>query len=236
MRQVPPARQKLFGAPFEKVFCHQPHGVTFESMKRFVMVMVLLLLVGAAVLKLVVFELPRVAGNDMAPTLQPGDLLLANRLDTTPERGELVLLEHPRISGRLLLRRVVGLPGERVEVRKEVPVVDGKPALRREVQQVTLRDGDRRLTMKLVEETVARAPTCPVLKDPGRRSRDPAAVTLGSSQYYVLADNRNHGTDSRTFGPVPGERIRAVVTRRISAGPGSIDGQSERAGWTRLSK
>lgn len=204
-------------------------------MKRVLIAIFLLLLCAAAVLKLAVLELPRVAGTDMAPALQPGDMLLASRLETEPRRGQLVLMEHPQVPGRLLLRRVIGMPGDRVAVKREVPQINGKPLTRKVIGPAVLMDGGEQLKMKLVEELLGGNTRIHVLKDPGRRSTDVKEVALGQAYYYVLADNRNHGTDSRTFGPVPADKIRAVVSRRLSAGEGCIVGQPEREGWSRLS-
>lgn len=208
-------------------------------MKRALMLLLVLVVAGLAVAKLLVYELPRVGGNDMAPALQPGDLLLANKLARTPGRGEIVLLEDPSQPRRLLLRRVVGLPGERIAVRDETPVVEGEAARRTVASELALRDlvdgREREVPMRLVEEQV-RGARYRVLKDPSRRSIDAREVRLDARSYYVLADNRNHGTDSRTFGPVPAEKIRASVTYRLSAGPGSVKGQSAREGWQRLSE
>lgn len=198
-------------------------------MKRFLAVLLVLLLAAAAVAKIFIFELPRVTGTDMAPTLQPGDLLLANRLETTPTRGQLVLIDHPEVENRVLIRRVIGLPGERIAVKKETPRVDGKPAKRKPFKEITLVEGGKGRKMRLVEETIGELRLV-LLKDPGRRSLDTKEVVL-SDAYYVMSDNRNHGTDSRTFGPVPAHKIRAVVTHRISSGPGCIESQAEREGW-----
>jgi len=204
-------------------------------MKKAILVLLVLLVVAAAVAKLFIFEIPTVTGNDMAPALQAGDRLLANRLETTPRRGDLVLFEHPT-EGRLMIRRVVGIPGDKIAVVGEVPQLDGKPARRKVQREVTLSDlleGQRKeLKMSLVEEELAGARYL-VLKDPRRRSHDVKAQTL-SGAYYVLADNRNHGTDSRNFGPVPAAKLRAVVTRRLTAGPGSLLGEGPRKGWIPL--
>jgi signal peptidase I len=205
------------------------------AMKRALVVLLLLLVMAVAVIKIFIFELPGVGGDDMAPTLQAGDRLLANRLDTEPKRGQLVLMEVPG-SKRPLIRRVVGLPGERVSVIREVPAVDGTPAKRRVVREVVLLDhADDRTKereMKLLEETLGQA-SYQVLKDPTRRSVDFAEITLRGA-YFVMSDNRNHGKDSRDFGPVPAEKIRAVVTHRLASGPGSIQGQAPRPGWTAI--
>jgi signal peptidase I len=201
-------------------------------MKRALVVVLVLLLAAAAAAKLFLFEIPSVAGNDMAPALQAGDRLLAYRLGGGPARGELVLIEHPAEPRRLLLRRVVALPGERFAFRGETPIVDGKPARRAVQREVTLLDDGKKLRMRLVEEELAGVRYL-VLKDPARRSHDEKERALVGG-YYVLADNRNHGTDSRNFGPVPAARIRARITHRLSAGAGSIEGQAPREGWRRL--
>ena len=196
-------------------------------MKHSLAVMLLLIIAAAVLAKLLVFELPGVNDDHMAPALQAGDRLLANRLKVKPTRGQLVLIKRPG-SQRLMIRRVVGLPGERVAVIKEVLQVDGQPALREVVGQVVL--GGKK--MKLVQERLGLV-EYPVLSDPGRRSADFSSITLEGS-YFVLADSRNHGSDSRDFGPVPPDRILAVITHRVLAGEGKMEGQAPRPGWARL--
>jgi signal peptidase I len=203
-------------------------------MKRVLGILLLVLIVGLVV-KIFIFEIPSVVGNDMAPTLQSGDRLLAYVLDKKPNRGELVLMEHPEGKG-LLIRRVVGLPGDRIAVRAEVPTLNGVAAVRRAQQEIVMSDGaegkGKGLALRVIEEDIGGVRYL-VLKDPKRRSTDVKELTLGGA-YYVLADHRNHATDSRTFGPVAADKIRAVITHRLSAGPGTIKGQPERPGWQRL--
>jgi signal peptidase I len=203
-------------------------------MKRLFIVL-LLLGIAAAVAKLFILEIPTVTGNDMAPSMQAGDRLLAYRLDTTPQRGDLVLIEHPE-GKQLLLRRVVAIPGDRVAVRQETPVINGKSASRTVQRDSVLRElsGGKELKVRIVEERLpGDGPRYLVLKDPLRRSVDVKEQTLSGS-YFVLADHRNHGTDSRTFGPVAAGKIRGVITHRITAGPGTITDQGPRKGWMSL--
>ncbi len=202
-------------------------------MKHSLVVMLIIVVATAVLAKVFVFDLPGINDDHMAPTVQSGDRLLAYRLQTTPTRGQLVLIQRPG-SRRMLIRRVVGLPGERIAVIKEVPRVDGQPALRKVVQQVVLSSGGEQLKMKVVQERLGMI-RYQVLKDPTRRSTDFAEITLEGS-YFVLSDSRNHGSDSRDFGPVPADRIKAVITHRVMAGKGSIQGQGERPGWERLDR
>lgn len=70
-------------------------------------------------------SLRRVRGGSMAPTLQPGDLVVTLRL-RTPRRGEVVLVRDPRDPGHVQVKRVIGLPGEVVEVRGGTLLLDGR--------------------------------------------------------------------------------------------------------------
>ena len=81
----------------------------------------------------------------------------------------------------LLLKRVVGLPGETVSERDGRIRIDGR-ALREPYVEARLRDTG---------------------------TQDP--VKLGHDEYYLLGDNREESCDSRTFGPVPKHEIRARI-------------------------
>jgi signal peptidase I len=71
----------------------------------------------------------RVAESSMEPALVPGDRLLSVRPADRVERGRLVVFEHPGRPGFMLVKRVIGLPGETVTVRGGVVSVDGEPAV-----------------------------------------------------------------------------------------------------------
>lgn len=66
----------------------------------------------------------RVAEDSMTPALSPGDGLLTVRL-RRPRRGALVVLEHPRRIGLVLVKRVIGLPGENVAVEDGRVLING---------------------------------------------------------------------------------------------------------------
>jgi signal peptidase I len=199
-------------------------------MKRVLAILFVVILLGAAAAKLVFFDFPKMAGNDMAPAIQAGDWLLVYRMNKQPRRGDLVLIDHPQ-RPTVTIRRVVALPGETVVVKDEIPVIEGQPTTRKPLGPTELRDRGSTLKMQLVLESFGGA-RYELLKDPRRRSVNIKPVKLGNA-YFVMADNRNHGTDSRTFGPVPAASIRGVVTHRIFAGAGTV-GSADRAGWARL--
>lgn len=106
----------------------------------------------ALLLRGVVAEPHLVTSSGMAPTLLPGDLLLVSRLAyglrlpftdvvalalAPPRRGDVVVFRDPTEPGRRLVKRVVGLPGEVVELREQTLLVDGVAQPRLELGPLT---------------------------------------------------------------------------------------------------
>ncbi len=113
-----------------------------------------------------------VAGDSMLPALDAGDWLLVRLAPAGAhlEAGAIALARDP--GGRLLLKRVIGLPGETVE----------------------LRDGHVHIDGRALVEQYARGDT-----DPSSEFR--ALTRLDRDAYYLLGDNRRASTDSRDHGP-----------------------------------
>jgi signal peptidase I len=124
--------------------------------------------------------------GSMAPTLVPGDRVLAETLPVPPpRRGEVWLFRMPKAASpapSLAVKRVIGLPGESVEVASGRVLVDGRP---------------------LKEPYLAAAPayTMPPKK-------------LGPGEYFVLGDNRNASHDSHVWGPLPADHLVGRVKAR----------------------
>ncbi len=112
-----------------------------------------------------------VEGTSMVPALENGDQLLVNRLVyrfKDPERFDIVVFRYRYSENTYYIKRIIGLPGETVQI------VDGEIYI----------DGDR-----LTEDYGAE-----VMENAGR-AYEP--VTLGEDEYFVLGDNRNVSSDSR---------------------------------------
>ncbi len=121
----------------------------------------------------------RVTSGSMRDTLRPGDRLLVDRVSYRPSevhRGDLVVFRRPPavdLPQRELVKRVIGLPGDRVQSRAGGIVVNGAP----------------------LAEPYLRA-RCPR----GTGQFPPIVVPPG--RLYVLGDNRCNSSDSRSFGPI----------------------------------
>jgi signal peptidase I len=114
-----------------------------------------------------------VHGDSMRPTLVPGQRIAVGPLREPPRRGEVVVLRRPDRRELEVVKRVVGLPGERVRLEADGRLlVDG-----RELPEPWLH---------------AAAPARPAALD----------VRLGEGEFLVLGDHRDASSDGRAFGPV----------------------------------
>ncbi len=133
------------------------------------------------------FQVARVEGRSMAPTLHDQDRLVVNKLAYQlhdPEVGDVVMLRHPSTPGLSLVKRVIAAPGDTVAFRGGV----------------VLRNG----------VAVDEAFLSPELRS--FEDREPIVVPEG--YYFVLGDHRNDSSDSRIFGPVPKKYILGRVQVR----------------------
>ncbi len=123
--------------------------------------------------------------ESMVPTLMVKDRLLVNKFIyrfTEPERGDIALFENQQGGKDPLIKRVIGLPGDELELR------DGK---------VYVNDAP------LEEPYLERDPCKPGL--PKTCSFGP--VTVPRDHYFMMGDNRTNSLDSRFFGPVPEDDV-----------------------------
>jgi signal peptidase I len=86
----------------------------------------LLLLLASAL----VIRAPQVSGFSMAPRIASGEYVIINTLAYrmgVPKRGDIIAFRHERSAPAVYLKRVIGLPGERVSVRRGIVSIDGRP-------------------------------------------------------------------------------------------------------------
>jgi signal peptidase I len=144
----------------------------------------LLLLAALAAARFLVAAPVRVAGESMAPTLHGGQVVLVDRLGLDDlDRGDLVVF-HDDEAGRTV-KRVVGLPGDRVVIRDAVLYVDDRP----------------------VEEPYVDLPSIDGLYTP--------TTFVPEDSVFVLGDNRALSIDSRELGPVALDEVEGRVVVRL---------------------
>lgn len=153
------------------------------KVKRLLPVCVTLLAAAAAVCWVLFFEKARVYGHSMEPALKDDQTVLVDKLAYRlgePERFDVIVFRDRREEGRYYMKRIVGLPGETVQIADGRVTIDGvlleEPSEREEIRDA-------------------------------RRASEP--VVLGQAEYFVLGDNRNGSSDSRDsdIGNVSAEQI-----------------------------
>jgi signal peptidase I len=119
-----------------------------------------------------------------------------------------VVLDSPH-DGKRLVKRVIGIPGDRVEMRHYQLIINGEPA------QYKIAGPVRRGHEHLVRETLGGRSHLILAtpEHPAMPSFEPVMVPPGS--YIVMGDNRDNSFDSRWFGFVGEERIVGEVTRVV---------------------
>jgi signal peptidase I len=135
-----------------------------------------------------VLEAFRIPSESMVPTLEVGDRVLANKFIyrfTEPERGGIVVFKDVEGGEVDLIKRVVGVPGDEVEVRSGTLLVNGEP------------QNEPYLNREIPDDSFF---------GPSR---------LSEGEVFVMGDNRANAWDSRVFGPLPVENIEGEAFMRF---------------------
>ena len=134
-----------------------------------------------------------VTGDSMRPNFHNGNYLIIDELTyrfRSPDRGEVVVLRFPNDPSQFFIKRLIGLPGERV-------VIDNG--------RVTVFNEDNPNGLLLEEGYLPNQNITFVNVD----------RTLGETEYFVMGDNRLSSSDSRIWGPLPREDIVGRVYIRV---------------------
>lgn len=161
-------------------------------------------------------EIVYVPTGSMRPTVLEGDRLLVNkaafdlRIPLTdvrlvswgdPRRGSIVLFRSPE-DGRRVLKRVVGVPGDTIEMRENRLVVNGEPAAYRAED-----GGDDAEGFRVLVESLAGSEHRIRTADRGGPLATFGPVTVPEGRYLVLGDNRDDSYDGRAWGFLDRNRI-----------------------------
>ena len=136
-------------------------------------------------------QLLEVSGDSMLPTLYNNEQIVAEKISLAfkpLEHGEIVIFRHPEMQNRLLIKRVIALPGD------EIMLSEGKVVLNGEIlnENYTV-EGSSTNGSGLFQDLIK--------------------YTIPEHTYFLLGDNREESSDSRSFGAISEELImgRALV-------------------------
>jgi signal peptidase I len=160
--------------------------------------------------------------GSMNPTIVEGDRILVDKLAydlkfplthqslhqfSDPKRGDIVVFDSAAADKRLV-KRVIGLPGERIELRNNRLIINDKPA-----HYSGTRQHKEYLLVTESLDGIVHQIQLDVLNPGPLSNLEPIVVPEGF--YFVLGDNRDHSADSRYYGLIPREEIVGKANKVI---------------------
>ncbi len=164
-----------------------------------------------------------VPSGSMKPTILEGDRVFLNKMAydvrmpfvgwrlfqiSDPKRGDIVIFPSPR-DGVRLIKRLVGIPGDTIEMRDHKLLVNGKVLQCEPLDPSTLTDVGREVTAgkDLLEEDLVGRTHAVMYQRDWRFIGSYGPRKLEADEYFAMGDNRDDSADSRVFGPVRRETI-----------------------------
>ncbi|MGO2242544.1 MAG: signal peptidase I [Halomonas sp.] len=196
-----PTREKLLKEPWP-----------VDYARSFFPVLLIVLVVRSFIVE--PFQIP---SGSMRPTLEVGDFILVNKfayglrlpvvntrfIDVDdPERGDVMVFRFPDEPSVNFIKRVVGLPGDRIRYEGKQLYINDEPIAKELAEEGPEASPEQLLlaeTLGGADHFVYNNP-----RDPGPQMRE---VEVPAGHYFMMGDNRDHSNDSRYWGFVPEENI-----------------------------
>lgn len=197
-----------------------PLPVIVENARSFFWVLLLVW-----VIRSFIIQPYRVPTGSLQPTVKPGDFLLVNQFAYglnfpvgnhklveigKPKRGDIVLFYAPPNPSMVYVKRLIGLPGDKIEYRNKVLWVNGQE-MKQELIQKTVDDEpavagsnpEEHIPVDEISEDLHGVKHRIYVVNEGMQSGGDFSITVPEGQYFMMGDNRDNSDDSRMFGFVP---------------------------------
>lgn len=164
---------------------------SWKGLLRDLFTLIVLIVVVVIPVRLFIISPFIVDGASMHPTFGHLDYLVVDELVYrfhAPERGDVIVFRYPGDLSTFYIKRIIGLPGERVSINHGVVTITTNTGATFPLDETYLVNEDATYTKN---------------------------VTLRDGEFFVMGDNRPNSSDSRTWGPLPQEDIVGRVDLRL---------------------
>lgn len=160
----------------------------------------------------------RIPSSSMMPTLLIGDFILVNKFSYglrlpvlhteflelgEPARGDVVVFRSPDNPDEDWIKRIVGLPGDRIAYRNKMLYINGRPMDQEVLGKYVGVGSGRNMTGASLRRERLMELEHEILVVPSRRGHGNGEWVVPEGHYFVMGDNRDNSNDSRFWGTVP---------------------------------
>ncbi len=200
---------RLFWAKQRSTDSKEP--VVVEYARSFFPIILLVL-----VIRSFIAEPFRIPSASMLPTLHIGDFILVNKfsygirlpvlnskiMDTgAPERGDVIVFRYPQQPEIDYIKRVVGLPGDKIGYFDKTLYVNGEAVAQQPADDIDLKNNQLSASSSVFYEMLNEDKHLIAIES--NRPGAEGEMTVPDGHYFVMGDNRDNSNDSRVWGPVP---------------------------------
>ncbi|MFT3741279.1 MAG: signal peptidase I [Gammaproteobacteria bacterium] len=220
--------------------------VIVEEAKSFFWVLLLVWIIRSFI-----FQPYRVPTGSLQPTVNPGDLILVNQYDyglrfpvfntklvpvSEPKRGDIVLFYSPPDPSMILVKRVIGLPGDKIEYHNKVLTINGQTITQKDLGTAVDDEPafgnipEQHIPVQVKSENLEGLQHR-IFIQPGNDNPELGdfSVIVPPNHYFMMGDNRDNSLDSRVWGFVPEKNIIGRGSRILL----SWDSINHRVRWNR---
>ena len=183
-----------------------------ENLKSLAIALILALIIRAFVVQS--FHIP---SGSMIPTLLVGDFILVDKITyhfRKPDRGDVVVFHFPLNEDIYYIKRIIGVPGDKIQVIDGKLYINGKPCKYQPVGKFSYWEKRRKFTGKLYYEYLPRKEGGEkkhfILKT-GIQGDNTQVFVVPKNKYFMMGDNRNNSYDSRYWGFVDRSKIVGIA-------------------------
>ncbi|MEE9140133.1 MAG: signal peptidase I [Alphaproteobacteria bacterium] len=184
----------------------------------------------ALIVRTLAFEPFNIPSGSMKPTLLVGDYLFVSKYSygysrhslplslplipgrvffSEPERGDIAVFKWPKDNKTDYIKRIVGLPGDRLQVTGGVLHINGEPVTRRRIEDYVAHDGNSNVYVAAhYIETLPNGRSHDILEISDSERYDNTRVyVVPEGHYFAMGDNRDNSQDSREWEFVPAKNL-----------------------------